>query len=102
MRAKVMIPFVGFLALSGCTVETQPRQVVERDVVVQQQPAPAVVERDVIVQRQPVVEKEVVVIQEPPPRVEVVTARPRPNAVWVKGHWVREGKGHRWVPGYWR
>ena len=38
---------------------------------------------------------------EPPLRVEKVIERPRPEAVWHRGHWVREGQAWVWVPGYW-
>jgi hypothetical protein len=30
------------------------------------------------------------------------TVKPRPNAVWAKGHWVKRDDGWVWVRGYWR
>ncbi len=52
----------------------------------------------------------------PPVRVEVRSARPFPNAVWIAGHWqwngvrfvwvsgkwVKPQSGRVWVPGHWR
>ncbi len=29
-------------------------------------------------------------------------ARPRPQAVWVRGRWAPHGHGYVWVGGYWR
>ena len=58
----------------------------------------------------------VYVRQAPPPvRVEVMTVKPFPNAVWVpghwawrsgqyvwvRGHWTRPRPGYRWVAGHW-
>lgn len=37
----------------------------------------------------------------PPVRVEVATARPSPNHVWVAGHWAWRGNQHVWMPGHW-
>jgi len=37
----------------------------------------------------------------PPDYVEVVTVRPYPRAMWVRGHWVRERHHWCWVPGHW-
>jgi WXXGXW repeat (2 copies) len=37
----------------------------------------------------------------PPMRVEVQTARPSPNHVWLAGHWGWEGNAHVWVGGHW-
>ena len=61
--------------------------------VVVQPPQPVVVAPP-----QPVV----VVSAPPPPRVEVRTAAPYTNAVWVGGHWQWNGTQHVWVPGHWQ
>ena len=47
------------------------------------------------------------VVKRPPrpaPRMEVRAAKPRPQAVWVKGHWTWRARARRWVwiPGHWR
>jgi hypothetical protein len=26
----------------------------------------------------------------------------RPSGIWVRGHWVKVKKGHKWVPGHWK
>ena len=98
-------------------VERKPERVV---VVERQPPPPVVVERVVVVQQEPaVVYREVYVEGRPAPhiRVEVVTARPRQDAVWVQGRWEHEKGDHRghddrdnhghddhwgWHGGYWR
>jgi hypothetical protein len=40
----------------------------------------------------------------PPNRVEIVTVKPYPDAVWVAGHWKWSRWYHEWVwvPGHWR
>ena len=60
--------------------------------------------REVIVEeRGPVVEREVVVEETPPAdRIEVITVRPYGEAVWVRGHYIRERHRWIWVPGHWR
>lgn len=60
--------------------------------------------REVVVEeRTPVVEHEVIVEEAPPPdRVEVITVRPYRDAVWVRGHYIRERHRWVWVPGHWR
>jgi hypothetical protein len=37
----------------------------------------------------------------PADRVEVVTARPSPEHVWVHGRWDQHGDGWAWVEGRW-
>ena len=37
----------------------------------------------------------------PPLRMEAMPA-PRPDAVWVRGHWRWDGRGYVWVNGHWR
>lgn len=56
--------------------------------------APGCVRRVVVYEQTPV----------PPPKVEVITIKPYPTAVWAPGVWVWRGKyrGHVWVPGHWR
>jgi len=45
---------------------------------------------------------EVVVRAAPPPeRVEVVGVAPSPNHIWIKGHWVWNGREYIWEPGRW-
>lgn len=41
---------------------------------------------------------------QPPPKVEIISVRPCPKAVWVPGRWVWRGRyrGYVWVPGHWR
>jgi len=84
---------VGFSAvgLTGCVYAYPPRRhvVVEREVVVEDRPSYD--------------EREVVVTDGPPPpeRVEVITVRPYPDAIWVRGHWVRARRGWFWVSGHW-
>jgi hypothetical protein len=60
--------------------------------------------REVVVEeRTPVVEHEVVVEEAAPPeRVEVITVRPYRDAVWIRGHYIRERHRWLWVPGHWR
>jgi len=60
--------------------------------------------REVVVEeRTPVVEREVVVEEaQPPERVEVITVRPYRDAVWIRGHYIRERHRWVWVPGHWR
>jgi hypothetical protein len=40
----------------------------------------------------------------PPARMEMRSAPPAPDAVWVQGRWVWQGRrtGYVWVPGHWR
>ncbi len=49
------------------------------------------------------VEERTVVRGERPPadRVEVITAQPSPQHVWVRGRWERRGEGWGWVEGRW-
>lgn len=64
--------------------------------------------REVVVERYDG-EREVIVEREfysddyspPPEYVEVVTVRPYPGAMWVRGHWIRERHRWCWVPGHW-
>lgn len=45
---------------------------------------------------------QVVVIRRPPPaRVEVITARPGPDFVWIRGYWTWSGSDYEWVDGRW-
>lgn len=38
----------------------------------------------------------------PPPRVERTRAvRPAPQAVWIGGYWLYDGRGYAWVAGHW-
>ena len=37
----------------------------------------------------------------PPDRVDIVTVRPSPAHVWVRGQWVRRGDGWVWIGGRW-
>jgi hypothetical protein len=37
----------------------------------------------------------------PPERVEVVTAAPYADAVWIRGHWAWRRNDYEWVPGRW-
>jgi WXXGXW repeat (2 copies) len=37
----------------------------------------------------------------PPDRVEVITARPGPEYVWVGGRWERRGDEWEWISGRW-
>ncbi len=37
----------------------------------------------------------------PPDRVEVMTARPSPEHVWIRGHWDRRGESWSWTEGRW-
>ncbi len=45
----------------------------------------------------------VVYVRRGPPaeRVEVVTAAPSREDVWVKGHWAWRRDDYDWVPGHW-
>jgi hypothetical protein len=38
----------------------------------------------------------------PPARVEIVQARPEPDAVWVDGEWQWKGRRWIWQPGGWQ
>lgn len=91
-------------------VERQPER--ERVVVVERQAPPVVVVREA---PPPVVYREVYVEGRPAPRVrvEVITARPRRDAVWIQGRWEherggRDAHGHNrgdhwgWRGGHWR
>jgi hypothetical protein len=44
---------------------------------------------------------EYVVRQPPAERVEVITARPGVEYVWVKGHWGWRRNDYEWIPGRW-
>jgi hypothetical protein len=39
----------------------------------------------------------------PPPQADIITERPAPNAMWVRGYWAYTGEGRRyvWVAGHW-
>jgi hypothetical protein len=37
----------------------------------------------------------------PPARVEIVPPRPRPDAVWIDGEWMWQGRRWAWRPGRW-
>lgn len=80
---------LGLTGLIGCESHHHHRDEVVETTVVREAPA-----------------RERIVIQgdgpEPPLRVEKVVERPRPDAVWHRGHWVREGHSWVWVEGYWR
>jgi hypothetical protein len=39
--------------------------------------------------------------QRPADRVEVITARPSPEHVWIGGRWERRGDGWGWIDGRW-
>ena len=42
------------------------------------------------------------ITREPPAaRVEVVSERPYPEAVWIGGHWAGHGDDYAWVSGRW-
>jgi hypothetical protein len=36
-----------------------------------------------------------------PDRVEVVTVRPSPEHVWIRGRWDRRGDAWVWIEGHW-
>jgi hypothetical protein len=78
------------VVLGGCVVE-QPR---ERVVVAPPPPA-----RVAVVAEAP---PPVVVVQQAPP-VEIVEAvpAPRPGFVWAQGFWRWNGNRHVWVKGHW-
>lgn len=43
------------------------------------------------------------ITREPPvERVEVVSARPDEESVWIGGHWAGRGNSYAWTPGRWR
>jgi hypothetical protein len=43
------------------------------------------------------------VTREPPvERVEVVSARPNEESVWIGGHWTARGNSYVWTPGRWQ
>ncbi|HEV2291745.1 MAG TPA: YXWGXW repeat-containing protein [Gemmatimonadales bacterium] len=45
---------------------------------------------------------EVVVVRRPPPdRVEVVTDRPGPDYIWIRGYWAWGGNDYTWIGGRW-
>ena len=51
--------------------------------------------------------RNVIVYEETPPppaKVEVISVKPCPRAVWVPGRYVWRGRhrGWVWIPGYWR
>ncbi len=37
----------------------------------------------------------------PPAKVEVVSAKPGPNHVWIAGYWKWSRNAYVWVPGHW-
>jgi hypothetical protein len=37
----------------------------------------------------------------PPARAETVPAKPKPDCLWVEGHWSRKGSNWAWSPGRW-
>jgi hypothetical protein len=37
----------------------------------------------------------------PPTPVEAVSAPPAPNAVWVPGYWIYDGRTYTWQSGHW-
>ena len=43
----------------------------------------------------------VINVKPPRARVEVRTARPGPNHVWVSGHWAWKGSAYVWLSGSW-
>lgn len=45
---------------------------------------------------------QVVVVRRPPPaRVEIITARPGLDYVWIRGYWIWSGNDYQWVDGRW-
>ena len=43
----------------------------------------------------------VVMVRPPEPRVEVYGVPPRPEAIWISGHWMHKRGEWVWVPGHW-
>ena len=74
------------LMFAGCVVSREPHPRREVAVVA---PAPEV-QGTIVVQEVP-----------PPLRVEVITARPSPQHVWIKGHWRYANRGYVWEAGRW-
>jgi hypothetical protein len=128
-RAALILALAGAAALPACG---------RRTVVVDRQPSPVVVtqpaQKEVIVAQPAAPAREVIVVQpsQPPAaRVEVRTASPgpdyvwvpgsyefrdgqwewtagrwvvpeRPAAIWEPGHWEKVPGGYIWQPGHWR
>jgi hypothetical protein len=44
----------------------------------------------------------IVTVPPPTPQVEVITAPPRQNQVWISGYWRWRNGRHAWVPGHWQ
>lgn len=49
----------------------------------------------------PVVSVMFVTRDPPPERVEVVSARPSEESVWIAGHWTARGNSYVWTKGRW-
>jgi hypothetical protein len=84
---------IGGFIYTGCTVEEHPRHVyVEREQV---EPAPVVVEPA------PPPPHHDVIIVEPPPqeRYEREPEHGR-DVVWIRGHYIHDGRHYIWVPGH--
>ncbi|APR85469.1 Hypothetical protein A7982_10818 [Minicystis rosea] len=47
------------------------------------------------------IREEVVQGPRPADRTEVITIRPSPRHVWVRGHWERSRGGWVWIAGRW-
>ena len=37
----------------------------------------------------------------PAPRIEVISKRPTPKAIWIPGYWMWKGNKYVWAPGHW-
>ena len=75
----------GLLIAGGCEVEVHHHH--DREVVVERGPG----ERVVHIEGRPA----------PEPLREEITVRPRVEAVWVSGHWVRDHGYWVWERGHW-
>jgi len=93
MRRSMLVVLLGSFVVEGCTVSAYP-------------PRERVVEREVVDQNGNVVERDRYYVESddlPAARVEVIPIRPYPDAIWIRGYWVREGRRRwAWVPGHWR
>jgi hypothetical protein len=80
---KIVLAVAGILpmiGMAGCVVRPRERVVV----VEERRPREVIVEERV-----------------PEPRVEIHTARPSEEHIWIDGHWVRVGNHWDWVGGHW-
>ena len=82
LPAAAVLAWVG----PGCVARTRTVYVERRGgpVVVEPAPPPGAI----------------IVVEPPPPDRYEVYPDPRPGYIWIRGHYVHEGRGYAWVPGY--